>query len=36
VSLAHPTKSIDELLDGYLKQSLTATVGLLRPHAKFL
>lgn len=31
-SLTHPSKSVDELLDGYLKQGLTTTVGLLRPH----
>lgn len=35
-SLLHPPKSIDELLDGYLKQELVTTVGLLRPHAAYL
>lgn len=36
VSLTQPPKSVDELLDGYLKQGLATTVGLLRPHAEFL
>ncbi|MGH8147982.1 MAG: PIN domain-containing protein [Rhodanobacteraceae bacterium] len=31
-SLMHPTKTADELLDGYLKQELVTTVGLLRPY----
>lgn len=35
-SLSHPAKTVDELLDGYLKQELAATVSLLRPHADFL
>jgi hypothetical protein len=30
-SLMHPPKTVDELLDGYLKQELVTTVGLLRP-----
>jgi hypothetical protein len=32
-SLADPPKTADELLDGYLKQGLVTTVGLLRPYA---
>lgn len=32
VSLTHPPKTADELLDGYLKQGLVTTVGLLRPY----
>lgn len=31
-SLTHPPKTADELLDGYLKQGLVTTVGLLRPY----
>lgn len=32
-SLTHPPKTADELLDGYLKQGLVTTVGLLRAYA---
>lgn len=35
-SLAHPPKTVDELLDSYLKQGLATTVSLLRPHVEFL
>lgn len=35
-SLVRPLKSVDELLDCYLKQGLVTTVGLLRPHAAYL
>lgn len=35
-SLAHPPKTVDELLDGYLKQGLVTAVGLLRPYASQL
>lgn len=35
-SLAHPAKTIEELLDSYLKLGLATTVGLLRPHVEFL
>ncbi len=35
-SLVRPSKSVDELLDCYLKQELVTTVGLLRPHAAYL
>lgn len=31
-SLLHPPKTVDELLDGYLKQGLVTTVRLLRPY----
>lgn len=32
-SLMRPAKSVDELLDCYLKQELVSTVGLLRPYS---
>lgn len=32
-SLTHPPKTVDELLDRYLKQGLVMTVSLLRPYA---
>lgn len=35
-SLAHPPKTVDELLDGYLRQGLVTTVGLLRHYAQYL
>jgi hypothetical protein len=35
-SLTRPCKSVDELLDGHLKQGLATTVSLLRPHSDFL
>ncbi|HMM57900.1 MAG TPA: hypothetical protein PKD77_09995 [Rudaea sp.] len=35
-SLAHPPKTVDELLDGYLRQGLVTTVGLLRHYAEYL
>ncbi|MGH9625880.1 MAG: PIN domain-containing protein [Bryobacteraceae bacterium] len=35
-SLAHPPKTVDELLDSYLEQGLATTVSLLRPHSDFL
>ena len=31
-SLAHPPKTANELLDGYLKQGLVTTANLLRPY----
>jgi hypothetical protein len=31
-SLTQPPKTVDELLDGYLKQGLVTTVSLLRPY----
>ena len=35
-SLRKPPMTVEELLDGYLKQGLAATVRLLRPHAAWL
>jgi hypothetical protein len=35
-SLTRPPRSVDELLDSYLKQGLVTTVGLLRKHAAYL
>lgn len=35
-SLVRSPKTVDELLDGYLKQGLVTTVGLLRPYAAYL
>lgn len=35
-SLTHPPKTVDQLLDCYLKQRLATTVSLLRPYAQHL
>lgn len=35
-SLANPSMSVEELFDGYLKQELVTTVGLLRPFSEAL
>jgi hypothetical protein len=35
-SLGNPAMTVEQLLDGYLKQGLAATVALLRPHASLL
>jgi hypothetical protein len=35
-SLRNPAKTVDELLDCYLKQGLAATVAILRPNVELL